>query len=250
VRCWTSGLEAGSRKPLLLALGGIVSVKEQWAPLLTRLGRLGLAGVVTEMPGVGENTQQYTPDSWRMLSAILDAVTGQADVGNTFAMALSFSGHLALRCAVHDERIRGIATVGAPVSHLFTDRDWQAGLPAITVNTLSHLARIERADLGARLSDWALTEAELEALEIPVHYVASRRDEVIPKQDVDLLRQVRHARVLEFDDEHGAPHHTAETRVWIMRAILATLGGNAIQRGALTAAWGLLRARGTLIPAK
>lgn len=111
IRCWTSGLEPGSRRPLLLALGGIVSVKEQWAPLLTRLGKLGLAGVVTEMPGVGQNEQQYTPQSWRMLSAILDAVAGQADVDNTFAMALSFSGHLALRCAANDERIRGIATV-------------------------------------------------------------------------------------------------------------------------------------------
>jgi esterase FrsA len=251
VKCWTVGLSDGGRRPLLLALGGIVSIKEQWAPLLARLGRMGMAGVVTEMPGVGENRQRYAPDSWRMLSSILDDVTGLADVGNTFAMALSFSGHLALRCAIHDERLRGIATVGAPISHLFTDLDWQAQLPAITVNTVAHLAGIDRADLGARLGDWALERTELARLEIPVWYVASKCDEVISQHDVDMFATfVRQARILEFDDEHGAPHHTAETRVWIMRAILATLGGNAVQRGALGAAWGLVRARSALIPAK
>jgi pimeloyl-ACP methyl ester carboxylesterase len=250
VRCWTSGLSSSRPRPLLLALGGIVSIKEQWAPLLAGLGRLGLAGVVTEMPGVGENTQLYSPDSWRMLSAVMDAVADRADVSNTFAMALSFSGHLALRCAIHDGRLRGIATVGAPVRALFTDLDWQKQLPAITVNTVAHLAGIDRDELPGQLGRWALGDDELAALDIPVYYVASSRDEVIPNEDVDLLAaKVRGARILRFDDEHGAPHHTAETRVWIMRSIVRTLGGNAVQRGALAAAWGLVRARSALMPA-
>jgi pimeloyl-ACP methyl ester carboxylesterase len=247
VKCWTAGLSATAPRPLLLVCGGIVSVKEQWAPLLRKVGRLGLAGVVTEMPGVGENTQRYTPESWRMFSAVLDAVGGQAQVSQTYAMALSFSGHLALRCAVYDSRIRGIATIGAPVRGVFTDPAWRAALPRITRATLAHSAGIEPAELDRRLPDWALADKDLEALEIPVRYVASRRDTIIPAADVELIaRLVPGARILEFDDEHGAPAHTAESQVWIMRGILDTLGGSPLPRAALAAAWPLVRARAAL----
>lgn len=116
VVCWAAGLSASARRPLLVVLGGIVSVKEQWAPVLARAGALGLAVVVTEMPGVGENTLPYRSDSPRMLSAVLDAVSGRADTARTSVIALSFGGHLALRCALSDERIRGVATVGAPLA--------------------------------------------------------------------------------------------------------------------------------------
>ena len=63
IRCWTYGLSARRPRPLLLVCGGIVSTKEQWAPALAGLGRLGFAGVVTELPGVGENTLRYQEDA-------------------------------------------------------------------------------------------------------------------------------------------------------------------------------------------
>ena len=244
VYCWTTGLSATEPRPLLIALGGIVSVKEQWAPLLEELPRLGLAGVVTEMPGVGENAQRYTPDSWKMLSAVLDAVADRAQVDRTFAMALSFSGHLAMRCALGDSRIRGIATVGAPVRNLFADPAQYAVLPRITVATVARLAGLDEADLPARLPQWALSDDELAAVDIPVYYVASRRDEIIPASDVRLIAEhVSGARVLEFDDEHGAPHHSDEVRMWLIASILRTQGGKAPLRRLVTALWALLRAR-------
>src|SRR5262249_26325574 len=61
---WATGLDARRPRPLLIVMGGIVSVKEQWAPLLPLLRKLGFAAVVTELPGVGENTLRYAPDSW------------------------------------------------------------------------------------------------------------------------------------------------------------------------------------------
>ncbi|MEK8173845.1 alpha/beta hydrolase [Streptomyces sp. M19] len=134
-RCPTGSSGVGRRavrrraRPLLLVMGGIVSVKEQWAPMLLQAERLGMAMAVAELPGIGENTLPYTEDSWRMLPALLDALADRADTGHTYAVANSFSGHLALRCAVEDERLRGIVTTGAPVSDFFTDAQWQRGLP-------------------------------------------------------------------------------------------------------------------------
>ncbi|HVQ95507.1 MAG TPA: alpha/beta hydrolase [Mycobacteriales bacterium] len=243
VGCWATGLSTSEPQPLLLVLGGIVTVKEQWAPLLASAGRLGLAAIVTELPGAGENPLRYGPDSWTMLSALLDAVADRADVQRSYAMALSFSGHLALRCALADPRLRGVITVGAPVADFFTDVAWQRGLPRITVDTLAQLTGTPAADLPGSLSDWALTNGQLASLRIPVSYTASRRDEIIPAADVQRLRrQVPRLRLVENDDEHGSPRHTAETQLWCIAELLRMRGGQLAQRGVLRSLYRLRRA--------
>jgi pimeloyl-ACP methyl ester carboxylesterase len=248
VRCWTTGLSATDRRPLLLVMGGIVSTKEQWAPVLRQARRLGMAGIVTEMPGVGENTLRYTPESWRMISGILDAVRAQADVAHTYAVALSFSGHLALRCAAADERIRGIVTAGAPVSDFFTDTTWQRGIPRITLDTLAHVTKIPVGDLPSQLPDWALRAEHLTALDIPVCYVTSRRDEIIPGTDVRHLgRHLGHLRVMEHDDLHGSPRHVAQSRLWTALSILQMRGVYNLQRVVVSGLWRTLRTRDRLI---
>jgi hypothetical protein len=243
LRCWAGGLSTSNPLPVLVVMGGIVTAKEQWVQLLPRLARLGLAGIVAEMPGVGANETTYTADSWRMIPALLDAVAGRARSGEAYAMALSFSGHLALRAAAHDPRLRGIVTVGAPVARLFTEG--VPGLPAITAATLAHLTGVEPAKLAEHLADgWAIPPGELSALDIPVRYVSSLRDEVIPPGEAALLREtVRDLKILEHDDEHAAPRYAAETRLWVLRQIAVTTGAPALPRAALAGAWHLLRAR-------
>jgi hypothetical protein len=244
VRCWAAGLDAPQPRPVLIATGGIVSSKEQWAPLLAQAGRLGMAGVVAEMPGVGENTMRYDAESWRMFPAILDAIGDRADTARSFAMALSFSGHLALRAAVSDERLRGIATIGAPIHALFTDAAWQSRLPGITVDTLARLSRLERADLFALLPSLALDRSELSKVDIPVCYVASKRDEIIPAADVAMARaELRGLRLLQFDDVHGSPDHADETRMWIVHSILRMAGAPALQRAVVGGARTLIRVK-------
>ncbi|MBT2212469.1 alpha/beta fold hydrolase [Actinomadura sp. NEAU-AAG7] len=241
VRCWTTGLDGRDRRPLLLVMGGIVSVKEQWAPVLTQARRLGMAGVVAEMPGVGENTARYGPHSGRLLPRILDAVADRADTGRTYAVALSFSGHLALGCAAGDSRIRGVITVGAPVSGFFTDAAWQRRVPRITLDTLAHISGVSPGDVHAHLSGMALDGDRLAAVDVPVHYMASLRDEIIPASEAELLRRhVRGLRLVENDDVHGSPRHFVETRLWIVRSLLELDGTHRPQRAALGA---LLRAR-------
>jgi esterase FrsA len=230
VGCWASGLSATDRKPLLVVMGGIVTIKEQWAPMLANMRRLGMAGVVAEMPGVGENPLRYGPESGRMLSGLLDAVADRADVTQTHAIALSFSGHMALRCALNDHRIRSVITVGAPVGEFFTDIDWQRRLPQITVDTLAHISGIAADEVAGGLGDWALTEEELGALDIPVCYVASRHDEIIPAGDIRLLKEhVRDLRLVENDDVHGSPRYVHETQLWTVASLLRARGVHNLQ---------------------
>jgi len=247
LRCWTHGLSGRHRRPLLLVCGGIVSTKEQWAPALPGLGRLGFAGVVAELPGVGENALRYHEDSWRFIPAILDALAGRADTDHAYALAISFSGHAALRAAVADTRIRGVVTVGAPVSDFFTDPHWQGGLPRLTVDTLAHLTGVPAADVFSTVKSWALRPAELAALDIPVAYCASRRDEIIPPgEPATLARHVRRLWLTAHDDVHGSPRHVAQTRLWGARSLLKMRGGAPVPRAVLGAAMTLLRARDRL----
>ncbi|MFL6072396.1 MAG: alpha/beta fold hydrolase [Mycobacteriales bacterium] len=245
VRCWASGLSGSKRRPLLLVCGGIVSVKEQWAPLLADLGRTGMAGVVAELPGVGENPASYGPDSWRYLSAVLDAVADRADVARTYAVALSFSGHLALRCALTDRRIRGVVTAGAPVSAFFTDPAWQQRLPKVTVDTLAHLTGGKAEGLPGLLPDWALTDDMLAALPVPVAYLASRRDEIIPPADPRrLAAHAPNVRTAEIDDVHASPGHVTESKLFTAQSVLRMRGVRGPRRAVLDLAWWLAKARG------
>jgi pimeloyl-ACP methyl ester carboxylesterase len=223
---WTAGLDPVTPRPLLLVLGGIVSVKEQWAPLLTQADALGVALAVTELPGVGENTLPYDALAPRMLSALLDALLGLADVRRVAAVALSFGGHLAMRCALQDARIASVATVGAPVRRFFTDEAWWSTLPGTTRACLAHTMRMPAESLQERLRGWALTDddlARLAARRLPVHYVTSLRDEIMPPGEAELLRRAGVPGTdRAFDDVHGAPDHLDETRLHLIGGALAT----------------------------
>ncbi|WP_255955729.1 alpha/beta fold hydrolase [Streptomyces odontomachi] len=243
VACWQTGLSPDHRRPLLVLMGGNVSVKEQWAPALPVFRRLGMAAVVVDLPGIGENAVPYDADSWRFLSGLLDALSDQADVRHTYALALSFSGHLALRCAMDDPRIRGVVTAGAPISAFFTDTDWQSRLPRITVAALTHLTGTGPEGLH----DWALPAERLARLDIPVAYVASARDEIIPAADVELLRShVRDLDVLVHDDVHASPEHVTESKLWSARALLRMRGVRDLRSLAIGLMWRTARARGRL----
>ncbi|MFC4497385.1 alpha/beta hydrolase [Streptomyces ovatisporus] len=220
--CWATGLDDKRPRPLLLVMGGIVSVKEQWAPLLPKLRRLGFAAVVGELPGVGENTCAYHPGSWRLLPFLLDRLAGRARTGDSSLMALSFSGHLALRAAAEDARIRRVLTVGAPVAQFFTDAQWWPRVPRITVETLHRLTGVPNpGELRSLLGEFALTGDVIDALRIPVRYVASSRDEIIPAGEHTLLQQAPgDVRVKVFDDVHGSPAHLGGTRRWLLSSLL------------------------------
>lgn len=242
VRCWTSGLSSTNRLPLLVFTGGIVSIKEQWAPVLLQTAQLGMAGLVTEMPGVGENTRLYDGDSWQQFSDLLDAVADRADVSRTYALALSFSGHMAVRCAKKDARIAGIIGAGMPVHDFFVDEDWQRGVPKVTVDTLAHLMRVQPAEVFAGVRDWALTDADLSAVDVPMSYVASKRDEIIPRSDtLRLKKNVRRLRMIEHNDVHGSPSHFAETRLWSLLSLLRMQGVRNRQRTSIS--YALLKER-------
>jgi esterase FrsA len=237
VGCWTSGLSGDGTRPLLVLMGGIVSTKEQYAPALAQGDGLNVAALVTELPGVGENNQVYRNESGRLLSELLDRVSGLADVDRTYVIALSFSGHLALRAALDDSRIKGVVTTNAPIHDFFTDASWQDKVPKITIDTLAHLTGTASGDVTRHIRRWALTDAQLAALDIPLAYAASARDEIIPPAETERLRgHVRRLEIVSKDDVHGSPDHVEEIRIWTLLSALRMCGDRPLQVAALEAA--------------
>ncbi|GAA3233954.1 hypothetical protein GCM10020256_50460 [Streptomyces thermocoprophilus] len=191
-------------------------------PCCPLLRKLGFAAVVTELPGVGEHDAPYRPGSWRTLSDLLDRLATRADVSDTSFLALSFSGHLALRTAAEDPRVRRVLTVGAPVADFFTDTQWWPRVPRITVDTLTRLTgSADETELRALLPEFALGQDLLAGLDLPVRYVASARDEIIPPREQALLRRaLPDVKFKVFDDVHGSPAHLGAMRRWLFTQLL------------------------------
>jgi esterase FrsA len=233
--------------PLLLVMGGIVSIKEQWGQMIPLARRLRMCIAVTEMPGVGDNTLRYQPDSWRMVTALLNRLADDCDVGQTYMLALSFSGHLALQASLRDSRLRGVLTVGAPVHAFFSEQSHWRHLPETTLRTLAHVTGFAKGRLPSFMKDFSLTADELARIDIPVSYVASRKDEIIPSSEYRMLRDYAPRwRLIEHDDVHGSPHHLLATRLFLIHSLLDMRGGSIIKRRLLGFARWLLRIRDTM----
>jgi esterase FrsA len=211
------------RAPLLLVFGGIVSIKEQWGLFLALADKLQVDVAVTELPGVGENTIPLTGKSHGMIKVILDALTVDEQIG-CHIVAMSFGGTLALRHAAQDKRIKGVTTVGAPISCFYSDAEWWNRIPSTTRLTLTKILGCEQTETFNRINELKLTAAELAAIDIPVYYIQSLRDEIIQCKETDDLKKMagRH-HLLCIDDVHGAPYHLRLVRLFVAHSIFNTL---------------------------
>jgi esterase FrsA len=218
---------AGDDKPLLLVMGGIVSIKEQWQAFLWAGKKLGVSVLVAEMPGVGENALVYDCTGYEFLSKLIDAVQDLANVSHTHIVAMSFSGNLALRQAREDNRIRAITTVGAPVYHFFTDETWWRQVPQTTKRTLAHLCHVDENQVFDYISRFAIKGDELAALKIPIYFVRSTNDEIIPPAEKDVIMQHVAALTLrEYKDVHGSPNHMSDLQKYVPMTVLKEAGTN------------------------
>ena len=234
-KAYATGLDKGW--PLLVVCGGIVSIKEQWQRFLLLAARIKLCVVVTEMPGVGENNLRYTPQSWAMFPQLIDAVQGRADTRQCHLMALSFSGHLAMHAAARDPRIRGITTVGAPVASFFRQYNTRS-VPRVTRQTLSYLTGLSGESLFKQMPDWQITQENLPPLTIPVHYLQSQFDEIIPLSEVNSLKKVaRDMRLYQLADVHGSPNYMHLVAPWALSSILSSFPSRRRQAALFRLVW-------------
>ncbi|TRD17801.1 alpha/beta fold hydrolase [Palleronia caenipelagi] len=212
---------------LLILMGGIVSLKEQWGAFLNLGHKLGCAVVIADFPGVGCNTLPYSRSAARIYGAIMDSVSDVCDVRQTMVIAPSFGGHLAMLHANDDPRIRQIITIGAPIRAFF-ERAAQCNsdeIPLITRVALAHAMGLAVPDLPEHLPPLSMQPDELHRLQTPVLYIAAERDDIIPAAEWrEVAPQAPNLRLHSFDDVHGAPNNLRTVRLIILAMLLRHSG--------------------------
>ncbi len=207
------GVDPG--KNLILAIGGIVSPKEQWGQFLGFSKILNTQMAVVEMPGVGENYIQYAPDSYKMFASLIDALNIESDT-NVHVIAMSFGGHSALRYATNDHRIKSITTVGAPIRDFFLTGVHSC--PDLTRDILSHLIGAQDEKLVEILKLFAISDMDLFSVNARINYMRCGSDEIIPSSDYDIaLEACRYFYGRHTEDVHGAPNNVKATQFWVMK---------------------------------
>lgn len=208
--------------PLLIIMGGIVSIKEQWISIVALAEQLTLDIniVLMEMPGVGENLCCYHPMSYRLLSSVIHSLSSLANIHETHIIAMSFGGHMAIQCALHDKNIQSIFTVGAPLHYFFTDTLWWQSVPGITKKTLAHMMHIHD-NAFSDIQEFCITAEQLASIDIPIYYISSQHDEIIPPAEKKFLEKyLSSLHFYEFNDVHGSPHHMKEIQSILIAYLL------------------------------
>ncbi|MFQ3243616.1 MAG: esterase FrsA [Arenicella sp.] len=215
--------------PLLIVMGGIVSIKEQWNGFVSAGKKLGVCVVLAEMPGVGENPMPYDNDSDLLLDALVGAVEGEFFSQHIHLVMMSFSGNLGLKFAAREKRVKAVTTVGAPVKHFFTDQQWWVKVPLTTKRTLAYLCQCSEHQVFDAIKDFAIPETMLQKLTIPVYYIQSEHDEIIPSEEVTYLRKhVSGLHVTQYPDVHGSPRHMSQMQKWVPITVLTETKGNSL----------------------
>jgi esterase FrsA len=191
---------AADPAPVVLAISGLDSRKEDIAAHTEAYLRRGLAVVAVDMPGTGEApTSPTEAKPERMFTALIDYLLTRDDIDATrlVVQGRSFSGYWAAKLAYTErERLRGAVMHGGPIHHTFQPawcakaletgeylydyfEAWRAMVGATTLDEmLAKVARLSLLDMGL-----------LDRPCAPMLVVNGARDSQITIEDVFLLLQ-------------------------------------------------------------
>jgi esterase FrsA len=217
------GARLGARGPLLVVMGGIVSVKEQWTQLL-KADALGLPVIALDLPGTGEAPFLYGEGATERVGELVKSALWRARADRCVVLASSFSGPIFARVASFEVRIAGLVMAASPLAHFFEPSCF-AKVPSVTKLALARAMGRHVDELAPLLSELAVAPKELASLRVPVTYIANLRDEIIPAADAKLVeREVPRGRVVGIDDVHGAPNRWREVGLEMMAAVVEMTG--------------------------
>ena len=108
--------------PIVMAIGGLDSRKEDMIERFSALLPYGIGAIGFDQPGTGEAPLQLAPGSERMFSRVLDELAKRADIDarNIAVYGGSFGAHWAAKLAVMErERLRAVVAQSPPVHDAF-----------------------------------------------------------------------------------------------------------------------------------
>ncbi len=187
-----------TRVPALLMLpgfprgpGGAATVGNTYASLADRIAREANHAVLTfTFRGTGTSDGDFSIEGWLAdVRAGIDALEERTDISGVWLAGFRLGGTLAIVTAAHDERVRGLATFGAPASLQAWVRD-----PVWFLEYARRTGVLRTPDYPPDPSAWTRAIANLDPIEAaaliaprPWLLVHGSADEVVPVEDARRL---------------------------------------------------------------
>lgn len=191
--------DAKAPVPVVVAIGGLDSRKEDMIERFSVLLEQGIGALGLDMPGTGEAPIKIGPNAERMFSAVIDALRArpEIDAARIIVYGGSFGGHWGIRLAVTErERLFAVIAQSGPVHTAFQAEFLEKAFvtkeylfdrgPAIAsmydgVSTPAEL-------LAAAPKNSLLTQGYLEKPTVePMFVIAGEHDTQVPIGDVELV---------------------------------------------------------------
>lgn len=177
--------------------GGAATSAQTFPELADRIAAdLDFVALTFNFRGCGRSGGDFSLSGWMAdLAGAIDHVTAQPGVRDVWLAGADSGGSLAVCHAGHDRRVRGVATLGAPVDF----EDW-AGNPRRFLDHARSIGAVKSARFPPAVDAWAREFRELRPLDgvralapRPLLVIHGLQDDVVPSLD---------GRVLA--DAHGA----------------------------------------------
>jgi esterase FrsA len=190
--------DARAPVPVIVAIGGLDSRKEDLAERFAPLLADGIGSFTFDMPGTGEAPIKIEPGAERMFTVAIDALIArpEVDAGRLALYGGSFGGYWACKLAVTERaRLRGVVAQAPPV-----DRFFGAEFAATAFTNTEYLFELGVAMMslyeGVRTVDDFLRISPEHSLvaqgfigkpTAPMLIIAGAQDSQVPMEDIELL---------------------------------------------------------------
>ncbi len=166
---------------------GAATYGATYPELADRLARdAGWAVLTFNFRGSGPSEGNFSIDGWGAdLRAAIDALHARPDVTGVWITGSSLGGSLAIRAAAEDDRVRGVATLGAP-AYL---REW-AREPGRFLEHVRSVGLVRDPDFPTDVQEWARAIVNLDIVGAagklpprPLFVLQGSDDEIVPVTD-------------------------------------------------------------------
>jgi esterase FrsA len=185
--------------PLIIAIGGLDSRKEDMIERFSVLLSQGIGSLGLDMPGTGEAPLKIGPNAERMFSAVIDyaATRREIDTSKLIVYGGSFGGHWGVRLAVTErERLFAVIVQSGPVHTAFQPEflekafvtkeylfDRGPALASMYDGVATPAELLEQAPKNSLLTQGYLDKPTVE----PMLVIAGKHDTQVPISDIELL---------------------------------------------------------------
>ena len=202
------------RRPVVIMIPGLDSVKEELQATAEYLLSRGLAVVAIDGPGQGEAEYDLPiePAYERVTAAVVDFLQDRADIDpdRIGVFGVSLGGYYAARSAAYEPRVRATVALSGPYRW---DLDWDA-LPPQTRTTFQHRSGAASAGEARKRAGTLTLEQAAARITSPLLVAAGGRDRLVPAYHAErLAREAPGAELLLIPDgSHGLTNRAPESR--------------------------------------